>query len=151
VSHTETTEEFLARGGKISKCKEPLDYPIHKYAVRLLRAVRNRARAAARAKLSHGRKERKNQNIGAVCDLNYQWIRDRLDKGICEATGIKFDYSAEQDGFTNPWAPSIDRIDSMRGYTKDNCQVVVWIYNRAKGEDSHEDVKTLAKALMERD
>lgn len=31
----------------------------------------------------------------------------------------------------NPNAPSVDRIDSSRGYTVDNCRLILWSLNRA--------------------
>ncbi len=32
----------------------------------------------------------------------------------------------------NPYYPAIDRIDSSKGYTKDNCQLVLSIFNMLK-------------------
>ena len=79
-------------------------------------------------------------------NLDKKWMQENYSKR-CAATGLEFDYSA-LDGAPNPFAPSVDRIDSSRGYTKDNCQVVVWIYNRAKGIDDIEAVYKMACALV---
>ena len=46
--------------------------------------------------------------------------------------------------------PSIDRINSKIGYTKENCQMVIFGYNSAKNMNAHEDVMRLAKALVKR-
>lgn len=154
MSKTETVEEFLARGGEIKKLKDPMEYPKHAYAMKLLSAARSRASSARRQHVTLGYKEVKRQGLGVKCDLSYRWIRDKIDNGFCEVTGIPFNYDYHNENeklkFTNPWAPSIDRINSLGGYTKDNCQMVVWIYNRAKGEDKHEDVLKVAEALIEK-
>lgn len=75
--------------------------------------------------------------------LDAPWLSERIERGFCEVTGIKF--SEDSKAF----CPSIDRKDNSIGYTKENCQVVVWIYNRAKNEDTHEEVLALARALLQ--
>lgn len=78
------------------------------------------------------------------CDLTYQWIQEIIETGRCQVTNISFVLT---DGH-HPFAPSLDRIDSCKGYTKDNIQVVVLIYNTAKRQFLHEDVMTMAQALV---
>lgn len=39
--------------------------------------------------------------------------------------------------------PTIDRIDSNKGYTKDNCHVISWKANRLKSNASIEDIRKL--------
>jgi hypothetical protein len=46
-----------------------------------------------------------------------------------------------------PLSPSLDRIDPRFGYVAGNVHVVVWVYNRAKGDGTHEDVLMLMEAL----
>jgi len=60
--------------------------------------------------------------------LTKEWIRDNM-KGVCNKTGIPFSYERKN---RNMYAPSIDRIDNNRGYTPDNCQMVIWAFNQAK-------------------
>ena len=75
-------------------------------------------------------------------DLDIDWIKERLY--FCEVTGIKFELrdmaTKSTTNYSNrkPRTPSIDKIDSNKGYTKDNCRVVCWWYNLAKSnwEDS---------------
>ena len=45
---------------------------------------------------------------------------------------------------------TIDRIDPKKGYTPENCQMVLFSYNAAKSINTHEDVMKLAKALVKR-
>ena len=55
--------------------------------------------------------------------------------GKCQATGLPFDLSRSRGGHrAHPFAPSIDRVDSSKGYTKNNVQIVCNIHNVAKNE-----------------
>lgn len=86
----------------------------------------------------------------AECSITMNWIAERISKGTCEVTGIPFDLSGH--GYPpNCFAPSLDKIDPTQGYHPNNVKVVVWIYNRAKGPNSFEDVLILAKAMVSND
>ena len=43
---------------------------------------------------------------------------------------------------------SLDRIDPKKGYTKNNCQIVSVIYNKAKGDGCATDVFLMAQYLQ---
>lgn len=76
-------------------------------------------------------------------NLDIEWIKEKLDAGFCEVTKIPFELTEGR----NPFAPSLDKTDPEKGYTKENTKVVCWCYNTAKGNWSHQDVLKLAKAL----
>ena len=80
------------------------------------------------------------------CTLTEAWIQERLDDGICEVTGIYLSSPLEK----GPFAPSIDRIDSSKGYKPWNCRVVCLTYNYAKHTWGDEDVLTMAQAFVRR-
>jgi hypothetical protein len=80
--------------------------------------------------------------------LTVEWVASKLQKGTCEATGIPFDLSPSNETIRNKYAPSLDRIDNTKGYTEDNVRLVVWMYNVAKNEYSHEDLLAFAKQLI---
>lgn len=46
-------------------------------------------------------------------------------------------------------SPSIDRIDSTKGYTRDNVQIVSWKANRLKSYATLEDLETLVAFLKQ--
>jgi hypothetical protein len=78
--------------------------------------------------------------------ITRQWIQERLDHGFCEVTGLPF--IVVSDAIKNPWSPSLDQIKPGQGYTPENTQLVVWIYNVAKGSWAHGDVLTLAESIL---
>jgi hypothetical protein len=80
---------------------------------------------------------------GEVSTVTLDRVLGALNEGACEVTGIPFDYESRQ------FAPSLDRRDNAMGYTDDNIQVVVWIYNAAKGVGTHADILRLAEAIRE--
>ncbi len=73
---------------------------------------------------------------GLRFNLTEGWVAEKLDKGRCEATGLPFIF--DKDPYVNPYYPSIDRIDSNKGYTVNNCQMVCHMFNIAKSEFDEE-------------
>ena len=69
---------------------------------------------------------------------------EKIRKGKCEATGLQLYVTP----INNPFYPSIDRMDSSEGYTKDNCQLVSLMYNELKSDNDIEDVKLFAKNFV---
>jgi hypothetical protein len=71
-----------------------------------------------------------------------------LEAGHCQLTGLPFDFMPTKKTHKNPYAPSIDRIDSHQGYTKENYRVVLTMVNEALGEYSDETALPILKALV---
>ena len=83
---------------------------------------------------------------GLPCQITQKWVMDRLEKGVCEVTGLPFDISAGNG--RSAFSPSLHRKNSKRGYTYRNTQVVVWVHNAACNDWPLDDVITYAKALI---
>lgn len=79
--------------------------------------------------------------------LTKEWILNKVAAGKCELTGIAF---VAGTGVFGPFSPSLDRIDNTRGYTPDNCRLILWSVNSMKGESSDEVMFMIARALTER-
>lgn len=71
--------------------------------------------------------------------------------GACAVTGIPFDISERlesEEGWKRPYSPSIDRIDSRRGYTAENTRLVCSAVNNAMGSWGEAVFIHLAYALV---
>ncbi|PSH68552.1 hypothetical protein CU102_12370 [Phyllobacterium brassicacearum] len=66
----------------------------------------------------------------------------------CAVTGIEFAVSGSDDYASSPYRPSIDRIDSTKGYTRDNCRVVILALNLALNEWGLETFMTIARKAI---
>jgi len=99
-------------------------------------------------KLSCAAKQRA-KRLGSQFTIDTEWVEGRLMTGHCEVTGLPFTMEPDKSGRASPLSPSLDRIDSSRGYTRDNVQVVVWIYNNAKSHWGVGALHTLARALVQ--
>lgn len=82
-------------------------------------------------------------------DLSVEWIQEKVSEGFCQLSGIKFEFDKGGKRGGNPFAPSVDKIDAKGGYTKSNCQIVLWGINNSKGEMSTEEFKKFLKLIWE--
>jgi hypothetical protein len=84
---------------------------------------------------------------GRVCtitsdDLPALW---HAQKGLCARSGYPMTYT------TGDWYKvSIDRIDSAKGYTRDNIQLVCRLANRAKSNIDNAEFIALCQAIASR-
>lgn len=86
---------------------------------------------------------------GVLFDIEVKDIHVAIVNGVCPRTGIHFEIVQKGSDYSNrsPYAPSVDKINPTKGYTKDNIQVVCWWYNSAKGRYTDEEVLELCKAV----
>lgn len=110
-------------------------------------AIRKKTRTAVRAKKADpdqfGKTEytalkARSKDKGYDFDLTADYIQGLFDacKGLCAQTGIAFDMNlgTKGKGKRNPLRPSVDRIDSTKGYVKDNVRIVLSIVNTMKAD-----------------
>lgn len=81
--------------------------------------------------------------------LTLEWITPRLEAGVCELTGLPFSKDGKGKSWFGPFVPTIDRRDSSKGYTEDNCRLVCWAINMALGEWGDETYALVAKSYLE--
>ena len=113
-----------------------------------------RARSKARRSTTKGRTATLFSNIkqragrkGLRMTLTQKWLEDRLTVGRCDLSGLEFDLASPLLG---PFSPSVDRIDSSKGYTEDNCRVILWALNAAFGSWGEAVFRDISLAWLER-
>ena len=111
-------------------------------AKRKLRAETPSGRAASLCAMARARC-RKN---GLPFALSVEFVARRIASGACEVSGIAFDLRVGHRRLS-PWAPSIDRIDSEKGYTVENVQIVVSMLNLAKSDFTMSKVEHFVSAI----
>lgn len=81
-------------------------------------------------------------------DLTLDWVLLVAERqGFCCAlTGIPFFSAHTATGKTNPFAPSLDRIDPRGGYTRDNVRIVIFAINLMLYDWGHEVFETVMNA-----
>ena len=92
---------------------------------------------------------------GKEYELDLEWAITELDRlgDRCPVTGIEFFYdkSYETHGKSgHPAKPSIDRIDSSLGYTKDNSRIVSNLANKMKSSWTDEEIQPFLKGIAKR-
>lgn len=82
------------------------------------------------------------------CDIDLEFMRElwNKQKGKCALTGIQM--TTDKHGRTNTNV-SIDRIDSTKGYTKDNVQLVCSVINFMKSNLKLSDFEYYCKAIVD--
>lgn len=86
---------------------------------------------------------------GREFDIDEQWVSDELERNgyLCQLTGIAFDVSIVEGG-ARPFGPSIDRLDNSRGYTKDNCRIILTSMNIMLNTWGDEIFEKVAKSFI---
>lgn len=109
------------RDGRVSRCKPCLKVIDKAWRETPAgRAARLYCDAKARAKKK-----------GLEFRLTLNWIRSRLDNGVCELSGEAFCFKSGAAGKPHPLGPSLDWIGSSGGYTPQNCRVITLRANLA--------------------
>ncbi len=80
------------------------------------------------------------------CDLTEAWGL-KVWTGYCAVSGLPFKYERSSKG-PSIFAPSIDRIDSNKGYTQDNCRFVLACINFFKNNGTDEEMFAIAEAIV---
>lgn len=75
------------------------------------------------------------------------WMRERFEEqhGRCAVTALPFEKGNRKHA---PYAPSIDRKDSAKGYTPENCQLVCYMVNCARNQFSDYEFLRMCRAVV---
>lgn len=78
--------------------------------------------------------------------LTKDWFKERLGGRVCEITGLEFDFTSGRSAY----GPSIDRIDSSKGYTPENSRIILWSLNCAFHTWGEDVFQSIAQEWLER-
>lgn len=95
-----------------------------------------------------GREKDKPRRLAEESLIDESFIREMWDKqgGMCYWFNIPMKV-AMQDGTVDLFRVSIDRVDSLKGYTKNNVVLCCHFANRGKGDAKVEDWSNLLKLI----
>jgi hypothetical protein len=118
--------DFVKHIVEYDRQQTPIIRKIHKDRISQIKQKLKICKASARKRLKMGRKE-----CGS-CTITYQdvWEIAQNQGFRCYYTGLPIDFSQTQRYLQ----PSIDRIDSSKGYTRDNIQITTFWANQSKAE-----------------
>jgi len=85
-------------------------------------------------------------NRGLSFNITSEDVEQLLNIGRCMKSGLKIDMGPN-NGKTNPFGPSLDRIDNARGYEKDNIQIVCFMFNAGKNHNLELDFLAMCSAV----
>lgn len=107
------------------------------------------ASADGRARTLVNGARRRAEQKGWAFDLTVDFVRQKIEAGVCEATGLPLELLGRIKSTGRPSrSPSLDRKDNSKGYTMDNVWIVCDQYNRAKGEWDMSELVVLAEAIL---
>lgn len=134
------------RGGRCQQCK---DCQRKKYYAERQRLLENDF-AALRYKLNQAlksaRRRAKQYNRFIDIDMEYMFYLWQKQKGKCALTGVDLTYKF-YEGRVNSNL-SIDRIDSTKGYVKDNVQLVCMAANQMKNDLSMDEFIQMCESVI---
>lgn len=87
---------------------------------------------------------------GWAFDLDLDWVKRKIYAGTCEVSGLPFDLRPPTRSAKNPFAPSIDRKNNDRGYTKRNCRAILWCLNVAFSDWGEQIALAASEAVLNR-
>jgi len=100
------------------------------------------------AMLLHGARNRA-LKFDVPFDLIFDDVYPAIAAGKCPKTGLSFDLAPHPELRRHPLAPSIDRVDSSKGYVRGNVQIVCNWYNLAKQDLSESDVLDFCRRVVD--
>lgn len=106
---------------------------------RELKAVLNRTRRSARSR-----------NLAIEIDLEFLQSLWDARQGHCSVSGLAFSDEPSEGAFVKtPFAPSLDRIDSAKGYVRGNVRLVCMAANFALNQWGDDVLRRLAHGVVE--
>ncbi len=110
------------------------------------RRYKNSKKGIINCLLNNAKDRAKKNNLNF--DLDYEWLESKIDNGKCELSNIIFEYDSRGLYKSNPYSPSIDKIDPKKGYEKSNCRVVCFCVNMSMSDWGQEVLFNMCENLL---
>lgn len=93
--------------------------------------------------------KRRSQAKEIPCDLHnfIPEIEARVQRGVCELTGLSFNFHSKGTSWNSP---SLDRIDPKKGYTHSNIRIVCFAMNAAMGNWGSDTLRMIMSVWLGR-
>lgn len=105
--------------------------------------IEYKAKSLVSAAYERTKKKEQRLNTSLPFDITVDFVKEKLNKGLCEVTGLPLSISKykikDKYESVNPMSASLDQIIAGAGYTKDNVRVVGDFVNKALS-DKPDDV-----------
>lgn len=94
------------------------------------------------------------RNRSKTKGLDFDLTQEHLESlwkendGCCSVTGIPFELGRSEKGKVHPYAPSLDRIVPLKGYTQGNVRLVCYQMNVAMSEFGLEQFEELIEQYI---
>ena len=123
----------LQKLASVAYCKVMRQDPVFRAKI-LYRAARNRCK-----------------KVNGKVTIPLSYVIEKLKKGKCELTGLPFDLSPPKGTQKNPFAPSLDKINSKnKNYEDGNVRVVLQSVNMALSEYGLDHLILITDALKKK-
>lgn len=124
------------------------DHSICKKCKREKEQEKNKNLSTAQQLYKHGQRSKTGRKTKEGFNLTLEEIETLLNRQDYKCYYTGFDFSKTKYTETSKLdKPTLDRIDSSKGYTLDNCVICTWWSNSSKAELSKEDFIKLCKQV----
>lgn len=92
--------------------------------------------------LKNARLRAKSNNL--EFNLTPEWYKENYPE-YCPVFNTKLDFTSKDDEYK----PSIDRLNSAKGYTTDNCRIISWKANNIRNQWTLEELTAVVEYLKQ--
>ena len=135
------------RNGKNHLCKTCQNDWLKRYYTELNNDPERALNKIFKTRLLAAKKRANKKGLDFDIDLDFMYYLLNKQKGLCNISKLPMTFYFKNNH--RKYNLSVDRIDSTRGYTKDNVQLVCDVVNRMKLDLSMKEFVTLCKTIYD--
>lgn len=144
--------EYFKNKGKERYKKEENKERYQKYRTQNILRASNYSRTVSgklKQLLTSARGRAKKYNLDFEIDFEFMYGLFKKQNCKCLLTNIDFTFNLREDGRNfSPFNMSIDKINHLKGYTKDNVRLVCVIVNLALNDFGEENFKLMCQSYL---